>query len=160
MPKRTFPIKNIFIPHIHEDDEGLPKLKALAAEHGLLLRDSSITSDKPNRATNEEYIKWEILNPHIEWAGTVVVYVSPETWKSEWVNWEIERAHKLRKRIVGIWQYGAKDCRIPEALEKYGDAMVGWNGESIIAAITGESGDWYKQTGEIRDSRPIRRYGC
>ena len=32
-------IKNIFIPHIHEDDEGLTKLKELAANHGMLLRD-------------------------------------------------------------------------------------------------------------------------
>lgn len=153
-------IKNIFIPHIHEDDAGLPKLKDLAARHGMQLRDSSITSDKPNNAKNEDYIKWEILNPQIEWAGTVVVYVSQDTWKSNWVNWEIERAHKLGKRVVGIWEYGAKDCKIPEALEKYGDAMVGWNGESIIDAITGESDAWYKQTGGTRDYRSITRYGC
>ncbi|MDE0638249.1 MAG: TIR domain-containing protein [Candidatus Poribacteria bacterium] len=153
-------IKNIFIPHIHEDDEGLVKLKELAANHGMQLRDSSITSDKPNNAKDEDYIKQEILNPQIEWAGTVVVYVSPDTWKSEWVNWEIERANELEKRIVGIWQYGEEDCKIPEALEEYGDAMVGWNGESIIDAITGESDDWYKQNGETKDYRPIKRHGC
>ena len=98
-------IKNVFIPHIHEDDEGLPKLKDIAARHGLEIRDSSITSDKPNRAKNEDYIKQKILNPQIKWAGTVVVYVSPDTWKSEWVTWEIERAHKLGEtysRHLGI----------------------------------------------------------
>ncbi len=153
-------IKNIFISHIHEDDEGLAKLKDLAANHGMELRDSSITSDKPNNAKNEDYIKQEILNPQIKWAGTVVVYISPDTWKSEWVNWEIEQAHKLGKRIVGVWEYGVEDCKIPEALEKYGDAMVGWNGESIIDAITGESNAWYKQTGGEGDYRHISRYGC
>ena len=124
------------------------------------MRDSSITSDKPNRAQNEDYIKQEILNPQIKWAGTLVVYVSQDTRKSKWVNWEIERAHELGKRIVGIWEYGAKNCEIPEALEKYADAMVGWNGESIIDAITGKSEAWYKPTGEMRDYRSIRRYGC
>ena len=153
-------IKNVFIPHIHKDDEGLPKLKDIAARYGLEIRDSSITSDKPNRAKNEDYIKQKILNPQIKWAGTVVVYVSPDTWKSEWVTWEIEQAHKLEKRIVGIWEYGAKDCQIPEALEKYGDAMVGWNGESIVDAITGKSDAWYQPTGETKDYRNIRRYGC
>ena len=152
--------KNVFISHIHEDDDGLTKLKDLVAKHGLPMRDSSITSDKPNRAKNEDYIKQEILNPRIKWAGTLVVYISQDTWESEWVNWEIERAHELEKRIVGIWEYGAKDCKIPEALEKYGDAMVGWNGESIIDAITGKSDDWYKPTGQISDYRPIRRYRC
>lgn len=153
-------IKNIFIPHIHEDDDGLPKLKDLADRHGIQLRDYSITSENPNRAKNEDYIKWEILNPRIEQAGTLVVYVSPDTWESKWVNWEIERAHELGKRIVGIWQYGAKDCKIPEALEKYGDAMVGWNGENIIDAITGKSNAWYEQAGGTKDYRSIRRYGC
>ncbi|MDE0086172.1 MAG: TIR domain-containing protein [Candidatus Poribacteria bacterium] len=153
-------IKNVFISHIHEDDEGLPKLKDIAAKNGLQLRDYSITSDKPNRAKNEDYIKWEILNPRIEWAGTLAVYVSQDTWESKWVNWEIERAHKLGKRIVGIWEYGEKDCKIPEALEKYADAMVGWNGESIVDAITGESDAWYKQTGGTGDYRSITRYRC
>ena len=153
-------IKNIFISHIHEDDDGLAKLKGLVAKHGMQMRDSSITSDKPNRARNEDYIKWEILNPQIEWAGTLAVYVSQDTWESKWVNWEIERAHKLGKRIVGIWEYGAKDCKIPEALEKYADAMVGWNGESIIDAITGESDISYKQTGEVRGYRHIPRHRC
>ncbi len=153
-------IKNVFISHIHEDDEDLSKLKDLAAERGVKIRDFSITSDKPNKAKSEGYIKWEILNPQIKGAGTLVVYVSRDTWKSEWVNWEIERAHKLGKRVVGVWEYGAKDCKIPEALEKYADAMVGWNGGSIVDAITGKSDDCYKPTGEIGDYRDIRRYGC
>ena len=153
-------IKNVFISHIHEDDGGLTKVKDLVTKNGMQMRDSSITSDKPNRAQNEDYIKQEILNPQIKWAGTLVVYVSQDTRKSKWVNWEIERAHELGKRIVGIWEYGAKNCEIPEALEKYADAMVGWNGESIIDAITGKSEAWYKPTGEMRDYRSIRRYGC
>ena len=153
-------IKNVFISHIHEDDEGLAKVKNLVANHGMQMRDSSITSEKPNKAKNPDYIKQEILNPQIEWASTVVVYVSPDTWESEWVNWEIERAHELGKRIVGVWEYGAQDCKIPEALEKYGDAMVGWNGESIVDAITGEADAWYKPTGGKGDYRSISRYGC
>ena len=148
-------IKDVFISHIHEDDEGLSKLKDLVAKHGLQMRDSSITSDKPNNAKDPDYIKREILTPQIKWAGTLAVYVSEDTCQSEWVNWEIEKAHELGKRIVGIWEHGAKNCEIPEALEKYGDAMVGWNGENIIDAITGKSDTWYKPTGEIRDYRPI-----
>lgn len=153
-------IKDVFISHIHEDDEGLAKLKELVAKHGLQMRDSSITADKPNNAKDPDYIKREILTPHIKWAGTLAVYISEGTCESEWVEWEIEKAHELGKRIVGIWEYGAKDCEIPEALEKYGDAMVGWNGESIIDAITGKSDAWYKPTGGIRDYRPINRHSC
>lgn len=153
-------IKNVFISHLHEDDEGLPKLKDLAARHGLDVRDSSITSDKPNEAKSPDYIKSKILGPQIEWASTVVVYVSPETKNSEWVDWEIERAHELGKRIVGVWAHGANDCEIPAALDRLGDAMVGWNGESIVDAITGASNAWYDCKGKVRAYRPIRRHSC
>lgn len=153
-------IKNVFISHIHEDDEGLNDLKELAAKHGLEVRDSSITSEKPNAAEDPEYIKQHILAPQIEWASTLVVYISPETKDSEWVNWEIEYAQKLGKRIVGVWERGDNECEVPEALDNYGDALVGWSGESIVDAISGKSNDSYDRGGQLRGHRPIKRYQC
>jgi hypothetical protein len=152
-------IKNVFISHVHEDDARLGELKELAAKHGLDVRDSSITSEKPNAAKNPDYIK-QILAGQIEWASTLVVYVSPDTKSSEWVNWEIEYANKLGKHIVGVWVHGASQCEVPEALERYGDAMVGWHGESIVDAITGKSNAWYGSEGKLREYRPIKRYSC
>src|ERR1043166_7956512 len=102
-------IKNIFISHIHEDDDGLTKLKELANKHGLAVRDASINSANPNNAKSPEYIKNDILAPGINWAGTLVVYITPDTKDSEYVNWEIEYAHKANKRIVGVWAAGEKD---------------------------------------------------
>lgn len=156
----TSEIKNIFISHIHEDDEGLRKLKNLCKEHGLIIRDGSINAEKPNQATNPDYIKREILRPRIEWASTLVIYITPDTKDSEWVTWEIELAKELDKRIVGVWAYGEKDCELPEALDKYADAVVGWNGESIVDAITGKSNESYDCQGKRRGYRPIRRYNC
>lgn len=153
-------IKNIFISHLHEDDAGLSELKDLLAKHGLEVRDASITSEKPNNAKDPEYIMRDILTPRIEWASVLVVYISPETKDSEWVNKEIECAHELGKRIVGVWEHGENECEVPEALDHYGDALVGWHGESIVDAITGKSGDWYDRGGGLRASRPIDRFKC
>lgn len=153
-------IKNVFISHIHEDDEGLKRLKDLVSKGGLTCRDSSITTAKFNNAANEHYIKTQILGPHIRWASVLVVYVSPETKNSPWVNWEIESAHKQGKRIVGVWAWGERGCELPEALDRYGNAVVGWNGESIIDAITGKSDTWRNQDGSSRDYRKIKRYNC
>ena len=153
-------LKNVFISHIHEDDAGLADLKNLLAQNGLDVRDGSITSDKPNDAKDPDYIKREILAPRINWASVLVVYVSPDTKNSAYVNWEIEYAHKAGKRIVGIWERGANQCEVPEALEQYGDALVGWHGENIVDAITGKSNAWYGIEGKLRGERPIRRYAC
>ena len=153
-------IRNVFISHIHEDDDGLTDLKGLASRRGLNCRDASITKDKFNAAQNAEYIKYRILAPRIKWASVLVVYISPETKNSDWVNWEIEYAHKEGKRIVGVWERGAKNCELPEALERYADVVVGWNGESIIDAINGDSNRWYQQDGSEWRYQSIPRYSC
>lgn len=153
-------IKNVFISHIHEDDAGLADLKGICEKNGLEVKDSSINSAKPNAAKDPDYIKTQILAPQIQWASVVVVYVTPETKTSEWVNWEIEYAAKLGKRIVGVWEQGAKDCELPEALDKLHDAVVGWHGESIVDAITGKSNGSYSCDGELREYRPPKRYSC
>ncbi len=153
-------IRNVFISHRHEDDDGLKNLKVLLGRHGMSCRDYSITADNPNNAHNEDYIKREILSPRIRQAGCLLVYVSEKTRHSEWVNWEIEHAHRLGKRIVGVWERGDRDCELPSALERHADAVVGWNGESIIDAINGTSDTWYNQNGTPKAYRNIPRYSC
>jgi hypothetical protein len=152
--------KNVFISHIHEDDDGLTKLKELVAKGGLTVRDASINSTNPNNAKDPDYIKAQILAPQIQWASTLVVYITPDTKNSEWVNWEIEYAEKLGKRIVGVYAHGTNDCDVPEALEKYADDVRGWNSEAVVDAILGRTNEWQEPSGQLRDPRPIKRYGC
>lgn len=152
--------KNVFISHIHEDDDGLGKLKSLLKDNGMTIRDYSISTDNPNNAHSENYIKSEILAPRIRQSSTLAVYISPETKESPWVNWEVEYAHKNDKRIVGVWANGESGCDIPDALEKYADAIVGWTGDRIIDAINGEIDGWENPDGTTRTLRNIERYSC
>jgi len=152
---------NIFISHIHEDDAKLQDLKDLLKRSGCTARDSSVNSATPNQAKDPEYIKSEILAPRIAWAGTVVVLISPGTHESAYVNWEIERAARDGKRIVGVWDHGAKDCDVPEKLDDYANAVVGWQGDRIVDAIFGKIDNrWETSTGELRSERQIPRYRC
>lgn len=153
-------LKNVFISHIHEDDAGLAKFKGLLKEHGVTVRDYSIHKDNPNNAHSEDYIKSAILAPRIQRSGTLVVYISPATKNSEYVAWEIEYAHKQGKRIVGVWAYGEKGCDVPDALDKYADAIVGWTGNSIIDAIEGAVDGSYRPDGSPAAARSIARYNC
>jgi hypothetical protein len=50
----TDKIRNVFISHRHEDDEGLKELKRVAGSHGLRVRDFSVTADNPNNAHNQD----------------------------------------------------------------------------------------------------------
>jgi len=151
---------NVFISHVHEDDDGLSKLKNLLEGKGLSIRDSSINAEKPNEASDPNYIKSKILAPHIKWASTLIVYITPQTHNSEWVDWEIEYAHKNGKRIVGVWAYGEAGCELPSELDKLADALVGWNGDNIVDAITREQNIWELPSSEPRSDRQIVRYSC
>ena len=153
-------IKNVFISHVHEDDAGLADLKELIGKGGLTVRDSSINSSNPNDAKDPDHIKSQILAPQIQWASTLLVYITPETKDSEWVNWEIEYAEKAGKRIVGVYAHGANECDVPEALEEYADDVRGWQSDGIVDAILGKTNEWRDPSGELRSPRPIKRYGC
>ncbi len=155
--------KNIFISHVHEDDDLLPKLKDLVSKNNMEVRDGSINSDKPNDAQNEEYIKRKILAPRIKWASTLVVLITHDTADSWWVNWEIEHAAGQDKNVVGVFAQGATDADIPEALLKYGDAcIVGWQGQRVVDAINGKISEWDDpQSGQPRSPEwKVKRQLC
>ena len=152
-------IHNVFVAHRHEDDSLVSDLKALLRGRGVEIRDASITSDRPNQASNADYIKQEILAPGIRWAGKVIVLITPETKNHPWVDWEIEYANKQDKPIIGVWAGSSLDCEVPEPLEKYADAIVGWNMEKIVRALNGEQ-LFENPEGSTRDPQPIVRQPC
>ncbi len=151
---------NIFIPHIHEDDAHIEAMKSLLRERGFDVRDSSIDTSNPNNASDISYIRRKILAPAIDWASVVVVLISPQTHNSEHVDWEIRYAQEHDKRIVGVYTHGAAECDIPEALQDYAKAVVGWNGDRIVDAICGEINDWETPSGERVRERSIPRIRC
>ena len=154
-------MKNLFVSHVHEDDEDVTAVKELLGRSGYQVRDGSIVSSKPNQAKNEEYIKYEILAPRIDWAGTLVVLISPDTHTSKWVNWEIEYAERHDKRIVGVYVRGGQRSDLPENFERYGEALVGWQAQRVIDAIDGRIDGWQTPEGDsIARDRKIERYSC
>jgi len=156
-------IRNVFISHVHEDDSLLSDLKNLISRAGMEVRDASITDEKPNLASNEQYIKYQILAPKIDWASTLVVLISHDTAYSDYVNWEIKYAVEHGKRVVGVFVQGATDADIPEELGKIGDAaIVGWQGNRVVDAINGDIAEWDDpQSGKPRDPEwRIQRYKC
>lgn len=159
MPDR----KNVFISHVHEDDGLLPKFKELVSKAGLDVSDYSVNSSNPNEASNEDYIKHQILAPRIQACSTLVVLITRETAQSLWVNWEIQYAIAQGKNVVGVYAQGATDADIPEELAKHAAAIVGWQSERIVDAINSNLTGWDDPTtGGPRTSGDwtVKRYGC
>lgn len=152
-------VHNVFISHRHEDDALVGKMKDLLANHGSNVRDSSVTSDTPNNAKSEDYIK-SILADRIRWAGKIVVIISPDTKNHEWVDWEIEYANKFPdKRIIGVWAPDTVQGDLPGPLEDYADAIVSWDASAINDALNGAD-NWQAPDGSNGPERTISRIGC
>lgn len=151
---------NTLIIHIDEDNEGLTQLKNLIEGNGMVPQDYSVSADNPNNAQSEEQAKLQILAPDIQQSSTLVIYISPETKDTQFVNWIIEYAEEHNKRIVGVWAQGKDGCEVPEALSKYADAVVGWTGNCIVDALNGKINDWENPDGTKCEPRDIKRYDC
>jgi len=140
---------NLFVSHYHKDLEHLPKLKKLLSNKGYNIKDSSMDESEKNNAKNPDYIK-SILRPKIKWAGKMIVLIGPETHQRNWVDWEIDYAASFgNKKIIGVYINGASDSDIPESLNKFGDAVVGWDSDKLIDALNGEP-VWLDNEGQPR----------
>lgn len=133
--------RHVFISHHHADDDSVSGLTKLLGGKGYDIRNSSIRAKPSNRERlKNNLIKPEVLQRllrmKISWSGTVVVLIGKNTHERPWVKWEIEQANKQGKRIIGVYERGGTDYTVPEALEKYATDIVGWNGDSIINAIS------------------------
>lgn len=136
--------KNVFISHHHKDDKNVDKLSDLLGKNGCNMRNSSIRAKPANQERLDKGLVKDatirrLLRMKMSWAGTVIVLVGKETHTRPWVNWEVEEAHRLGKKIVGVYEQGLKDkVELPDALKSFGTSQVGWNSESIIGAINGD----------------------
>ena len=155
-------LRNVFISHIHADDAGLAGLKSLLQSNGgMTVRDYSITMEKQNNAKSDDYIKYQILAPRIDACSTLVVYLTKKTKDSAYVNWEIEHAHRKDKTIVGVYERGSRGCELPEALDQYANAVVGWDSSHIIDAINGKYSEFCKPDGSpLNERRQFKRHPC
>ena len=109
---------------------------------GYDIRNSSIRANPDNQhRLNEGQVSDRVierlLRMKMSWASTVVVLIGKETHARRWVNWEIEQASRLGKRIVGVYTRGGTELDIPPAFEQYGSDLVNWNADSIMTAIDG-----------------------
>jgi hypothetical protein len=138
-------LRNVFVSHHHKDDASVDGLTRMLGGKGYQLRNSSIRVNPDNqkrldqKQVSDRTIK-RLLRMKMRWASQVIVIVGKETHSRPWVNWEINIAKQLGKPVIGVYENGLKDqVPLPENLKKYASSVVGWRGDSVIDALSGQS---------------------
>ena len=131
---------NIFIPHIHEDDAQIEAMKSLLRERGF---DVHVVDRQQQSEQSHQHLLYPQQDPR---PGNRLGRCGrrpnlAQTRNSEHVEWEIRYAQEQGKRIVGVYTHGSAECDMPDALQDYAKAIVGWNSDRIVGAICGTIND-------------------
>lgn len=126
-------IYKVFISHSWDNSEDLYKLRDLLNKRGYFnVEFEEVDKDEPINSKNAAYIrrrlKEKIGNSDIV-LGLAGMYAS----RSDWMEWELEKAVEMGVPIVGVIPWGQQ--RVSTVVSKRSVIDVRWNTESIVAAI-------------------------
>jgi hypothetical protein len=73
------------------------------------------------------------LRDQIRPADVMLVLAGMYTARSHWMDWEMAFARRIGKSIIGVRPWG--NVQLPVVVQRNADEIVGWNTDSIVAAI-------------------------
>lgn len=129
------PLRNyhIFISHAWRYDADYHRLVALLNNAPLFeWSNYSVPQHDPVDANNTAKLKKE-LTQQINPTSVVLIISGMYVPYREWIQYEIDESERLGKPIIGIRPRGAE--RLPKEVQKAAKEMVGWNTDSIVAAV-------------------------
>lgn len=123
----------LFISHAFKDSEDYKRLTELLDENRVINYScSSVPTSYKYRAMSKTQLE-DQLRTQIKAAHCVIVLDSVYLAASDWVEYELKAAGKLGIPIIGLKQWKSRD--ISSTVSDYAKAVVGWNVDTIAAAI-------------------------
>ena len=122
-----------FLSFVEEDLELVNLFRGQARNKNFDLEFADYSVKEAYNSANADYIKRQIVPKISEYSLTMCLY-GPSTYRSEWVNWELNKAVELGKPIMGVRLYS--DGRInyyPAPLKD--QPRVGWDIDVIVKTM-------------------------
>lgn len=124
---------NVFISHAWDYTESVTSLRNLLNNRGYFnVEYSDVGRDQPINSFNTNYIKRK-LREKIQGADVVIGMAGMYASYSDWMKWELDTARDNGIPIIGVIPRGA--TRLSKIVTDRSIYDVGWNTESIVAAI-------------------------
>jgi len=126
--------RHVFISFANEDLNEVNLLRGQAKNENTDLQFDDYSVKEPFDSTNAEYIRSQIREK-IERTSVTVVYLSENSAKSRWVNWEIEESLRRGKGVIGVYKGDAPPATLPTAFAENGCKSVKWTHDGLMKAI-------------------------
>jgi len=118
--------RNVFISFAHEDLAEVNLLRGQAKNENSPIEFNDWSVSEPYDSERASYIKQKI-SERISQSSLTVVYMSPDSAKSRWVEWEVRRSLELGRKVLAVYK-GTREpsVRFP-VLEQHGIRRVPWS---------------------------------
>ncbi len=117
---------NVFLSFAFEDINEVQLLRGHAKNENSDIDFNDWSVREPFDSTRAPYIKGKI-GERIQQSSTTVVYLSPATAASSWVEWEVEESIRLDKRVIAVHPGDAPPRPEPTFISKHQIKVVRWS---------------------------------
>lgn len=129
-------MKRVFLSFAYEDIQQVRGLKLLLAnpDYDLDFYDESL--DVAVDSQNADYIK-RVITEKIRRASVTVCLIGKETYKSKWVNWELEKSDGEGNKIIAMALKGINSAVLPALIKEKKLTFYPWDTKKLGELIGG-----------------------
>lgn len=117
--------RNVFISFSMKDIDEVNLVRAHAKNENSDIEFNDRSVREPYNSERAEYIRSR-LKERINQSSTTVVYVSENTARSSWVEWEVKTSLELGKRVIAMYKGDAPPVNAPSWIKDPNITKVAW----------------------------------
>ena len=129
---------NVFISFASCDLSEVNLLRGQAKNENSSIEFNDWSLKKPFDSEDAEYVRRGIRE-RIRRCSVTIVYVSKDTAKSKWVEWEIKESIAMGKGVVAMHQGAAPPNELPSVISQESIPVVSWNQQQLAGAVEAEA---------------------
>ncbi len=117
--------RNVFISFAYEDLSEVNLLRGQAKNENVPIEFNDWSVSEAIDSDRAPYIKQKIAE-RIAQSSVTVVFLSDQTAKSPWVNWEVEESLRRGKHVIGVYAGDSAPKKLPSSFTANKLKKVAW----------------------------------
>ena len=127
-------MKRVFLSFVEEDLSQVRGLRLLKDNPNFELDFFDESIREPIDSRNADYIK-RVIREKIQRCSVTVCLIGKHTYKSKWVEWELETSEQEGNKIIVMALKGISEAILPTFVRERNLTFHGWNPESLASLI-------------------------